>query len=532
MAEAEPAAQFSASRETHTASPVDTDVLIVGAGISGIGMAVHLGQRCPNERYMILERRADLGGTWDLFRYPGIRSDSDMHTLGYIFEPWREEKAIADGPNILAYLNRVTDERGVRPHIRFRHTVVAARWSSAEARWSVEVDVEAEGAAPRRETITARWLYMGSGYYDYDQGHDPVFEGREDFQGDIIHPQFWPENYDYSGKRIVVIGSGATAVTLVPNLTRGGAAHVTMLQRTPTWYFIRPSEDRFANTLRRFLSPELAYRLTRFKNVRLQNYGFKFARSKPDKMGERLLAGVREGLGEEKYNAADFTPPYGPWEQRLCLVPDNDLFAEIRVGRADVITDHIECFTATGIQLMSGRHLDADVIVTATGLKLAVAGKAAFEVDGRPVNWHDHFYYKGTMFSNIPNLSLVFGYLNASWTLKADIVSIFTCRVINEMRARGADMAVPELSEADAQADDVVFDFSSGYVQRALDMLPQNGAADPWRLNQDYLHDQWLLTKGPLNDGALKFRDAGAGPVPHVPVRAADSASMAEAVPA
>lgn len=518
MADADPA--FARSTHPIAAAPVDADVLIVGAGISGIGMAVHLGQECPNERYIVLERRADLGGTWDLFRYPGIRSDSDMHTLGYSFEPWREEKAIADGPNILAYLNRVADERGVRPHIRFRHKVIAARWSSAEAGWSVDVEVEADGAPPRCETITARWLYMGSGYYDYDQGHDPQFPGREAFGGEVIHPQFWPENYDYSGKRIVVIGSGATAVTLVPNLTRGGAAHVTMLQRTPTWYFVRPSEDRFANTLRRFLSPELAYRLTRFKNVRLQNYGFKFARSKPDKMGARLLQGVREGLGADKFDPADYTPPYGPWEQRLCLVPDNDLFAEIRSGRAEVVTDHIERFDATGIQLKSGRHLDADVIVTATGLKLAVAGKVAFEVDGRPINWHDHFYYKGSMFSNIPNLTLVFGYLNASWTLKADIVSLFTCRVLNDMRARGADIAVPQLDEADAQAADVVFDFSSGYVQRALDTLPQNGSDDPWRLNQDYLHDQWLLTKGPLNDGVLRFHRAGVGAVPHVPVRA------------
>lgn len=481
----------------------DVDVIIVGAGISGIGMAVHMQKDCPGRSFMLLERRADLGGTWDLFRYPGIRSDSDMHTLGYVFEPWREQKAIADGPNILAYLNRIADERDVRRHIRFNHKVISASWSSADALWTVEV--EKDGG--KKETLRARWLYMGAGYYDYDEGYDPGFAGQDKFKGRIVHPQFWPADLDYAGKKVVVIGSGATAVTLVPNMA-DTAAHVTMLQRTPTWYFIRPAEDRVANFLRRIFSEETAYKITRFKNVHLQNIGFKRARKKPEKVGEFLLDKIRDELGPQM-NEADFTPPYNPWEQRLCLVPDSDLFVAMREGRASIVTDHIERFDKNGIVLKSGRHIEADVIITATGLKLAVAGKVKVSVDGEPIDWHRHFYYKGMMFSNVPNLSIVFGYLNASWTLKADIVSAFTCRVLNHMRDTGEDIALPELSDKEAKAAEVVFDFSSGYVQRALAYLPQNGLKDPWRLNQDYLHDKHMLLHGPVADSVLRFAKAG-----------------------
>lgn len=482
----------------------DLDVAIIGAGISGIGMAAHMQQRCPERSFALFERRANLGGTWDLFRYPGIRSDSDMHTLGFVFEPWKEQKAIADGPNILAYLNRIADERGIRQHIRFNSKLVAASWSSAEARWTLTI----EGTDGTTSTATARYIYMGAGYYDYDGGHDPEFAGRDSFKGQIIHPQFWPADLDYRDKKVVVIGSGATAVTLVPSMANSGAGHVTMLQRTPTYYFIRPAEDALANFMRRIMPERWAYAITRFRNVHLQNIGFKRARSRPEKVAQTLKDKVREGLGGEM-NEADFTPPYNPWEQRLCLVPDNDLFDAIREGRASVVTDHIERFTPTGIALTSGRHIDADIIVTATGLKLTMAGKAAFTVDGEAIDWHRHFYYKGCMFSNVPNLSVVFGYLNASWTLKADIVAAYTCRILNQLAAVKADFVVPDLSDEDAKAAEVVFDFSSGYVQRALDYLPQNGARDPWRLNQDYLHDKQLLLNGVILDGVLNAARAG-----------------------
>lgn len=506
-------------------APVDVDVAIVGAGISGIGMAVHLQMHCPDRSFALFERRESLGGTWDLFRYPGIRSDSDMHTLGFVFEPWTEQKAIADGPNILAYLKRIVTERGLDRHIRLSQKIVAAAWDSGDARWTLTIE-QPDGS---RTSATARYLYMGAGYYDYDDPYNPAFPGREDFGGQVIHPQFWPETIDYAGKRVVVIGSGATAVTLVPNMARdsqqsGAAAHVTMLQRTPTWYFIRPAEDGLANFLRRILPTSWAYRLTRFKNVRLQNFAFKYARKRPDKVGKKLLDLVRKDLGEAM-NEADFTPPYNPWEQRLCLVPDSDLFMAMNAGRASIVTDHIDRFTQNGVLLKSGRELPADIIVTATGLKLAVAGKIAFTVDGEAIDWHRHFYYKGCMFSNIPNMSIVFGYLNASWTLKADIVAAYTCRLLNHMAATGADIALPELSDADAKAAEVVFDFSSGYVQRALDYLPQNGLADPWRLNQDYLHDRGILLKGPIEDGTLRLAPAGT-------VRAHQNIPTAQAVAA
>jgi monooxygenase len=484
-------------------APVDVDVLIVGAGISGIGMAVHLQRDCPGKTFALVEQRADLGGTWDLFRYPGIRSDSDMHTLGFIFEPWREQKAIADGPSILKYLNKIVDDRGIRPHINFGQRVQRAEWDTPTARWTVAL--ADTGGAER--TITARFLFMGSGYYDYDAGYEAGFAGREDFRGDIIHPQFWPKDYDYAGKRVVVIGSGATAVTIVPSMALApdgkAAAHVTMLQRTPTWMFLRPAEDRIANFLRRIMPDEWAYRITRFKNVRLQNFGFKMARNKPDKVADKLTKTLKKELGD-KYDAAAFTPPYNPWEQRLCLVPDNDLCVAMRAGKVDIVTDHIERINADGILLKSGKHLPADVIVTATGLKLTMAGKVAFQVDGKPVHWPDHFYYKGCMFSNVPNMAIVFGYLNASWTLKADVVSAYVCRLLNHLDAAGADYANPAVDET-TLAEEPVFDFSSGYIQRSIHILPRNGTAAPWRLNQDYLKDRIIMRDGPIDDGVMTF---------------------------
>lgn len=483
-------------------SPVDQDVLIVGAGLSGIGMAAHLQMHSPDRSFSLVERRANLGGTWDLFRYPGIRSDSDMHTLGFVFEPWRHEKSIADGPSILEYLNRIVDERGIREHIRFNNKVVGADWDSAAARWTVTMEDD-KGAV---STTTARWLYLGSGYYDYDEPFDANFTGREDFAGQIIHPQFWPKDFDYSGKKVVVIGSGATAVTIVPSMA-DKAAHVTMLQRTPTWYAIRPAKDGFANFLRKILPEKTAYRLTRFKNIRLQDIVFRRAREKPEKVADFLTKKLKQALGD-RYDPVAFTPPYNPWDQRLCLVPDADFFEAMKAGKASVVTDHIERFDKTGIQLKSGQHLDADVIITATGLKLAVAGKIPVRVDGEPVAWNEHFYYKACMFSNVPNFSVVFGYLNASWTLRADIVSEYVCRVLNHMRDTGTTVATPLLADPTSLTEENIFDFSSGYIQRALHIMPKNADKLPWRLSQNYVQDRIDMRTGPVDDGVLKFGKA------------------------
>jgi cation diffusion facilitator CzcD-associated flavoprotein CzcO len=475
----------------------DHDVLIVGAGISGIGMAAHLEMLCPHRSYSLLERRADLGGTWDLFRYPGIRSDSDMHTLGFIFEPWKHEKSIADGPAILDYLNRIVDERGIREKIAFGSKVIAADWHSDEACW--HVTVERDG---RRETQTANWLYLGTGYYDYDDPYDAGFDFSA-FEGQVIHPQFWPEDLDYSGKNVVVVGSGATAVTIVPAMSEN-AAKVTMLQRTPTWMFSRPAKDRIANLLRKWLPEEVAYRITRWKNVMLQDIGFKRARTQPEKVKQALHKRIAASLGD-RYDPATWTPPYNPWEQRLCLVPDDDLFQAIRKDKAEVVTGHIKAFEKDGVRLTDGRLLPADIIVTATGLKLAVAGKIEVSQDGEPVHFHDRFYYKGCMFSNLPNFSVVFGYLNASWTLRADINSEFVCKVLNVMEQKGANVAVPHLPEDHNLVEDDLFDFSSGYIQRGKQIMPKSAVELPWRLNQDYRFDRKALSTAPIEDGVLRF---------------------------
>jgi monooxygenase len=475
----------------------DHDVLIVGAGISGIGMAAHLEMLCPHRSYAVLERRADLGGTWDLFRYPGVRSDSDMHTLGFVFEPWKHEKSIADGPSIIEYLNRIVDERGIRDKIAFDSKVIAADWSSDEACWRVTVD-----RGDQRSVITANWLYLGTGYYDYDDPYDAGFDFSQ-FAGQVIHPQFWPEDLDYSGKRVVVVGSGATAVTIVPAMS-DNAAKVTMLQRTPTWMFSRPAKDAIANFLRKWLPEETAYRITRWKNVLLQDIGFKRARSHPEKVKEALHKRIKESLGE-RYDAATWTPPYNPWEQRLCLVPDDDLFAAIRKDKAEVVTGNIAVFEKDGVRLTDGRFLPADIIVTATGLKLAVAGKIAISQDGTPVDFSQRFYYKGCMFSNLPNLAVVFGYLNASWTLRADINSEFVCKVLNHMEAAGTNVATPVLAPNHGLEEDDLFDFSSGYIQRSKHIMPKSATTLPWRLNQDYRFDRKALSTAPIDDGVLKF---------------------------
>ncbi|MEP3225991.1 MAG: NAD(P)/FAD-dependent oxidoreductase [Parasphingorhabdus sp.] len=492
------ATQTQMQRGNGDVEPVNSvDVLIVGAGISGIGMAVHLQEKCPDKSFALVERRDEIGGTWNLFQYPGIRSDSDMHTLGFNFEPWTEQKAIADGPSIMNYLHRIKAKNNLEKHIRFGHKVLSASWSSEDARWTVT----AEKSDGSHAVMHANFLYMGSGYYDYDQGYDAQISGIENFSGEVVHPQFWPKELDYSDKKVVIIGSGATAVTIVPVMAEK-AKHVTMLQRTPTWYFARDARDHLANFLRKIMPDTWAYKFIRWKNVKMQDITFNMARNKPEKIIKKLEKPLKKELGE-KYNKEDYTPPYGPWEQRLCLVPDSDMFKAISSGAADVKTGHIESVTADGIQLKSGEKLDADIIVTATGLKLAVAGKVAFEVDGKPISFHDHYYYKGCMFSDIPNMAIVFGYLNASWTLKADIVSEYTCRLLNHMDATSTRIANPKLTETIEEEE--LFDFSSGYIKRSIHELPRNSTKMPWKLNQDYLFDKKVLLDGPLDDDVLQF---------------------------
>jgi cation diffusion facilitator CzcD-associated flavoprotein CzcO len=488
------------------ATPPDFDVLIVGAGISGIGMAAHMEKKAPHHSYAIVERRKNLGGTWDLFRYPGIRSDSDMHTLGFDFEPWKHEKSIADAPAILDYLNTIVDDRGIRRHIRFGHKVVAADFREDEARWHVEMELD-DGSTTH---LTANFLYLGSGYYDYDEPYDPGFQFGE-FEGQVIHPQFWPEDLDYEGKKVVVIGSGATAVTIVPSMAEK-AAHVTMLQRTPTWMFARPAKDKVANFLRKILPEGVAYAITRFKNIKMQDIAFKTAREKPEKVKQAIHKGIERALGPD-YDKEAFTPPYNPWDQRLCLVPDDDLFNAMKAGKADIVTGHIESFEKNGVRLKSGELLDADIIITATGLKLAIAGKIAISVNGEAVDFSEHFYYKGCMYSNVPNLAVVFGYINASWTLRADINSDYVCRVLNHMRDTGTTIATPVLTpemEARLEVEDIFEGFSSGYLARAKDINPKNSVSYPWRLNQEYVADRKLMVKDPVNDGLLTFTRAGA----------------------
>lgn len=496
-----PQASFSGQADS---SVSDFDMLIVGAGISGIGMAVHLRAKCPGKSYAIIERRDDLGGTWDLFRYPGIRSDSDMHTLGFEFEPWKHEKSIADAPAILDYLNKIVDDRDIRRHIRFGEKVLAADWDSAAARWTLTLD-PGDGQARK---MTGKFLFLGAGYYDYDSPYDAQIPGHDSFGGTIVHPQFWPQDLDFQDKRVVVIGSGATAATIVPALATAGAAHVTMLQRTPTWYAARPAKDGFANTLRKWLPEKVAYAITRFKNVRMQDWVFKSARTKPEKAREALTNMAKQHLGD-RYDPVAFTPPYNPWEQRLCLIPDGDLFEAIKADKATIVTDHIARIDATGIELKSGEHLDADIIVTATGLSLAVAGKIAVAVDGERVDFAQRFYYRNCMFSDVPNLAAVFGYINASWTLRVDIIANYITRLINHMDAAKSDIATPALPRGAQLEEESVFDsFSSGYLERGKHMMPKNATALPWRLNQDYIRDRKDMRSAPVDDGVLRFAKA------------------------
>ncbi|WP_108985912.1 flavin-containing monooxygenase [Candidatus Phycosocius bacilliformis] len=476
------------------------DVLIVGAGISGISGAYHLKTSCPSKRFAIFEGRSAIGGTWDLFRYPGIRSDSDMYTLGFSFKPWREAKAIADGPAILRYLHETANELGIKSLIRLNHRVVAADWDSQQARWIITYRHGPNGELTQ---LSANFIYMCTGYYNYLKGHRPDFPGEDAFEGDIIHPQFWPEHVDYRGKRVVIIGSGATAVTLVPAMAET-AGHVTMLQRSPTYVVSRPGEDAFANWLRKVLPSKLAYGLIRWRNVLFQLYFYTMARKFPDKVKERLLAMLRNELPVDFDMTRHFTPSYNPWDQRLCLVPDSDLFTAIKSGKASVATDHIDHFDAGGIMLTSGRHLDADVIVTATGLELQVLSGVPFSVDGRRVDFAETFSYKGMMFSGVPNLASAFGYTNASWTLKADLTAEYVCRLINHMDSNGQAYCVPQKGHEELEPAPWL-DFTSGYVTRAMASFPKQGHVSPWKVHQNYLLDLLAFRFGKLDDSVMHF---------------------------
>ena len=477
------------------------DVLIVGAGLSGIGAGYHLQKRCPDHSYVIFEGRDNIGGTWDLFRYPGIRSDSDMFTLGYAFKPWTDAKSIADGPSILEYIRETASENNILEQIRFGHWIKRATWD--EDHWLIEAETGSEDVK-----ISCNFLLMCSGYYNYSHGYTPEFKGRERFKGPIIHPQQWTEDIDYAGKKVVVIGSGATAMTIVPEMSHT-ATHVTMLQRSPTYVVSMPAEDRLANWLRQF-SVKLSYAVSRWKSVILGWLFFTYSRKRPDKVKRWLVDRVRQELGPDYDIDKHFTPRYNPWDQRLCLVPDADLFKAIRAGRVSVITDHIDSFTEDGILLESGEELAADLIVTATGLDLKVAGGIDLVVDGRPVELSDAMTYKGMMLSDVPNMALVLGYTNASYTLKADLTSAYVCRLLNYMQRHHYTSCRPRNNDATIELEPII-NFTSGYVQRSINKLPKQGSKRPWKLYQNYFIDLATLGYGSITDSAMEFRKSRAG---------------------
>ena len=479
------------------------DVVIIGAGLSGIGAAHHLQKRCPGKRYLILEGRAAMGGTWDLFRFPGIRSDSDMHTLGYAFKPWRAAKAIADGPSILQYINETATENGIDQHIRYQHLVRKADWSDADASWTIDVERTDTG---ENTSMRCGFILMCAGYYSYKNGYTPEFEGWKRFRGDIVHPQAWPEDLDYRDKRMVVIGSGATAVTLVPELARD-AAHVVMLQRSPTYMVSLPDIDVLASLLRKILPEKIAYAITRWKNIRLQRIVYSRSRSNPEMVKSKLLAMVRKEMGPGYDVETHLTPRYDPWDQRLCVVPNSDFFQSVRSGDASIVTDQIDTFTEQGLLLESGKALEADIIVTATGLNLVPLGAAEFSVDGQTVDIARTFSYLGMMYSDLPNLVSTFGYINASWTLRADLTAQFACRVLNHMDRSGYRQCTPRLPDEDRNmaARDWITAFSAGYVQRAMHLFPKQGDKAPWLNTQNYAEDRKLILKRQMDDGILSF---------------------------
>ncbi|MSP98172.1 MAG: NAD(P)/FAD-dependent oxidoreductase [Betaproteobacteria bacterium] len=483
-------------------------VLIIGAGLSGIGAGVHLQKHSPGRTYAILEGRDRMGGTWDLFRYPGVRSDSDMYTLGYSFKPWEEAKAIADGPSILKYVKDTARDYGVEKRIRYNHQVKRAAWSSADACWMVEAE---RGDAKALVQITCNFLFLCGGYYKYSEGYTPEFPGIERFKGRIVHPQKWSDDIDYAGKKVLVIGSGATAVTLLPEMAKT-AAHVTMLQRSPTYVVARPSEDAMSNWLRRHLPAMFAYVISRWKRVLLQMYFYNLCQRNPDKVKALILGGVRAYLGPDFDVDRHFTPRYKPWNQRMCLVPDGDLFFAIRKKKASVVTDLIETFTERGVKLASGDEREADLIVTATGLNLEVLNGLEISVDGKRIEPARLMSYKTLMYSGVPNLASSLGYTNASWTLKCDLTCEYVCRLLNHMQKHGYAQCVPRQNDPTV-TEQPWNDFSSGYIVRSRDKFPKQGSKAPWKLRQNYARDLMSLRFGRIDDGVMEFSNLPAAKV-------------------
>lgn len=475
------------------------DVLIIGAGLSGVGAAYHLMQQCPGKSFAVLEGRSALGGTWDLFRYPGIRSDSDMYTLGYNFKPWSDPQAIADGPSIRSYIEQTARENGIDRKIRYQHKVLKADWCTDSATWTLEVQ---RGDEPEPLRLSCQHLLMCTGYYRYEAGYTPEFPGREQYKGELIHPQLWPENFDYTGKKVVVIGSGATAVTLVPAMT-DKARHVTMLQRSPSYVINLPKEDVVSNVLRRYLPEKWVYRLARGRNVALQMVFFYLSKAFPDQVRKALLGKARRQLGQG-FDMRHFSPSYKPWDERVCAVPDGDLFKVLRQGKASVVTDHIDTFTEIGIRLKSGQMLEADVIITATGLDLVLFGGMQVAVDGKPFDAAQSMGYRGIMLRDLPNAAVVLGYTNASWTLKADLSSEYFCRLINHMDAISMRQCTPCNTTGEVKTAPFL-NLNSGYIQRVADKLPSQGDRAPWKLYQNYALDLVLLRFGKVEDGYLVF---------------------------
>ena len=476
------------------------DVLVVGAGLSGIGAGYHLQKKCPETSFLILEGRENIGGTWDLFKYPGIRSDSDMYTLGYNFKPWKEQKAIADAPSILKYLNETVEEFNLKSKIRFGKYVKKARWSSDSNQWTVDIEDKKTG---KFSQILCSFIFMCSGYYSYKEGYTPHFEGKENFKGDIIHPQKWDTSFDYSNKKIVVIGSGATAVTIVPEMAKT-AKHVTMLQRSPTYVVAAPEKDNLANKLRKYLPLKFTYWFIRWRNILRQQYYFRLCKKYPKGVKNAIIREVKKKLGNDFDVKTHFTPKYNPWDQRMCLVPDGDLFEQINQGKASVVTDHIKNFTENGLLLKSGKELKADVIITATGLNLEMLSTVEFFIDNKSVDISKTVTYKGMMYSGIPNLASTFGYTNASWTLGADLTSEYVCRVINHMKRNNYDVVCPK-PNIGIEADPDYLNLTSGYIKRSINIFPKQGKKAPWRNNQNYLIDIFQMKYGRIDDGEISF---------------------------
>jgi monooxygenase len=476
------------------------DVLIIGAGLSGIGAAYQLQSELPGKTYALLESRESMGGTWDFFNYPGFRSDTDMQTLGYRFRPWTEGKAVADGPSILRYIKETAREGGVDRHIRYNHRAERAEWSTDDAQWTVTAS---RGDSGETATFTCSFLYVCSGYYKYDQGYSPEFEGTARFEGPIIHPHRWPDDLDYTGKRVVIVGSGATAVTLVPAMAPD-AAHVTMLQRSPSYVIRIPLHDRIANGLRRLAGDRFSYLLTRWKNIFIAIAIYQLSRRRPRFMRRWLRSGVERSLPEGYDVDTHFNPDYEPWDQRLCMVPDGDLFKSISDGSASVVTDRIETFTEKGLKLESGRELEADIVVTATGFDLLAFGGIEFKVDGREINLPETYAYKGLMLSGLPNYAYTLGYTNAPFTLKADLVAQYVCRLLTFMDERDLDICVP-IKDDPTVGEARLLDFEAGYVKRSEHLLPKAGSREPWKLGMSYVHDLVTLRHRPISDGALRF---------------------------